>query len=309
MSEVTAMIGPILQFGWIENLSLVPQAVASGLLMGLVYALVAVGLALIWGVADIVNFAYGEYMLIAMYVTLIGANNYGIDPLFLIPVNVVLLFIAGFATYKLVIKRVMDAPMLSQIFVTFGILLILRFGMLFVMGPNTQSVDTFMFDGAVVIAGMNFSLPKLVTGVVSLVTLAMFFLFLNRTKTGKGIRATAQDPEAAQVMGIDPDYMNGLAWGIGSATVGVAGTMVATFFSMQPELTPTTWTLFAFASVALGGFGNILGAVAGGMVISMVEHLGGVLLDPSFKELYIFLVFILVLVYKPEGILNWGSDS
>jgi len=303
------MIGPILQFGWIENLSLVPQAVASGLLMGLVYALVAVGLALIWGVADIVNFAYGEYMLIAMYVTLIGANNYGIDPLFLIPVNVVLLFIAGFATYKLVIKRVMDAPMLSQIFVTFGILLILRFGMLFVMGPNTQSVDTFMFDGAVVIAGMNFSLPKLVTGVVSLVTLAMFFLFLNRTKTGKGIRATAQDPEAAQVMGIDPDYMNGLAWGIGSATVGVAGTMVATFFSMQPELTPTTWTLFAFASVALGGFGNILGAVAGGMVISMVEHLGGVLLDPSFKELYIFLVFILVLVYKPEGILNWGSDS
>lgn len=303
------MVGPVLQFGWTEYLPLVPQAAASGLLMGLVYGLVAVGLALIWGVADIVNFAYGEYMLIAMYVTLIGANNYGIDPMFLIPVNAVLLFFAGYVTYKLVIKRVMDAPMLSQIFVTFGILLILRFGMLFVMGPNTQSVDTFMFDGAVVIAGMNLSLPKVVTGVVSLVTLSVFFLFLNRTKTGKGIRATAQDPEAAQVMGIDPDYMNGLAWGIGSATAGVAGTMVATFFSMQPELTPTTWTLFAFVSVALGGFGNILGAVAGGMVISMVEHIGGVLLNPSFKELYIFLVFILVLVYKPEGILNWGSDS
>ena len=304
------MVGSLpLQFGWIEYLNLVPQAFFSGLLMGLVYALVAVGLALIWGVADIVNFAYGEYMLMAMYVTLIGANNYGIDPLFMIPVNVVLLFVAGYVTYKLVIKRVMDAPMLSQIFVTFGILLILRFGMLFVMGPNTQSVNTFMFDGAVVIAGMNFSLPKIATGVVSLVTLAVFFLFLNRTKTGKGIRATAQDPEAAQVMGIDPDYMNGLAWGIGSATVGVAGTMVATFFSMQPELTPTTWTLFAFASVALGGFGNILGAVAGGMVISMVEHLGGVLLNPSYKELYIFLVFILVLIYKPEGILNWGEGE
>ena len=301
------MIGTALQLGWIENLTIVPQAAASGLLMGLVYGLVAVGLALIWGVADIVNFAYGEYMLIAMYVTLIGANNYGVDPLFIIPVNVVLLFVAGYVTYKLVIKRVMDAPMLSQIFVTFGILLILRFGMLFVMGPDTQSVDTFMFDGAVVIAGLNFSLPKLVTGVVSLVTLSVFFLFLNLTKTGKGIRATAQDPEAARVMGIDPDYMNGLAWGIGSATVGVAGTMVATFFSMQPELTPTTWTLFAFASVALGGFGNILGAVAGGMVISMVEHLGGVLFNPSYKELYIFLVFILVLVYKPEGILNWGE--
>jgi len=301
------MMWIILQSGWIDNLTLAPQAVFSGLLMGLVYALVAVGLALIWGVADIVNFAYGEYMLMAMYVTLIGANTYGIDPLFLIPVNVVLLFIAGYVTYKLVIIRVMDAPMLSQIFVTFGILLILRFGMLFVMGPNTRSVEGFMFEGAVVIAGLNFSLPKLVTGVVSLITLGVFFLFLNQTKTGKGIRATAQDPEAARVMGIDPDYMNALAWGIGSATVGVAGTMVATFFSIQPELTPTTWTLFAFASVALGGFGNILGAVAGGLVISMVEHVGGVLLNPSFKELYIFLVFILVLIYKPEGILNWGE--
>lgn len=297
----------VLQFDWVQHLNLVPQALISGLLMGLVYALVAVGLALIWGVADIVNFAYGEYMLIAMYVTLIGANNYAIDPLFMIPVNVVLLFAAGFITYKLVIKRVMDAPMLSQIFVTFGILLILRFGMLFLMGPNTQSVEGFMFDGAVVIAGYNMSLPKIVTGAVSLVTLAIFFLFLNKTKTGKGIRATAQDPQAARVMGIDPDYMNGLAWGIGSATVGVAGTMVATFFSVQPELTPTTWTLFAFASVALGGFGNILGAVAGGMAISMVEHLGGVLLNPSYKEFYIFLVFILVLIYKPEGILNWGE--
>lgn len=301
------MVGTALQIGLVERLTLVPQAAASGLLMGLVYGLVAVGLALIWGVADIVNFAYGEYMLIAMYVTLIGANNYGIDPMFIIPLNVILLFVAGYVTYKLVIKRVMDAPMLSQIFVTFGILLILRFGLLFVMGPDTQSVDKFMFNSAVVIAGLNFSLPKIVTGVVSLITLSVFFLFLNLTKTGKGIRATAQDPEAARVMGIDPDYMNALAWGIGSATVGVAGTMVATFFSVQPELTPTTWTLFAFASVALGGFGNILGAVAGGMVISMVEHVGGVLFSPSFKEFYIFLVFILVLVYKPEGILNWGE--
>jgi branched-chain amino acid transport system permease protein len=303
------MLSTVVLQNWIGHFNLVPQAVLSGLLMGLVYALVAVGLALIWGVADIVNFAYGEYMLIAMYVTLIGANDYGIDPMFLIPVNVVVLFVAGFVTYKLVIKRVMDAPMLSQIFVTFGILLILRFGMLFVMGPNTQSIDQFMFDGAVTVFGMNFSLPKVVTGVVSLITLAIFFVFLNRTKVGKGIRATAQDEEAARVMGIDPDYMNGLAWGIGSATVGVAGTMVVTFFSVQPELTPTTWTLFAFASVALGGFGNILGAMAGGMVISLVEHVGGVLLNPSYKELYIFVVFILVLIYKPEGILNWGEEA
>lgn len=298
-----------LQLSFVERLSLLPQAVFTGLLMGLIYALVAVGLALIWGVADIVNFAYGEYMLIGMYVTLLSANGYGIDPLFVIPLNIVLLFVAGYVTYKLVIIRVMDAPMLSQIFVTFGLLLIIRFGLLFLAGPNTQTVngEAFVFDGSVTVFGLDVGLPQLATGVVSVVTLAIFFLFLNRTKTGKGIRATAQDPQAARVMGIDPDYMNALTWGIGTATVGVAGTMVATFFPIQPELTPTTWTLFAFASVALGGFGNVLGAVAGGIVIGLVEQVGSILLDPSFKELYVFLVFIAVLLYKPEGILNWGE--
>jgi branched-chain amino acid transport system permease protein len=102
--------------------------------------------------------------------------------------------------------------------------------------------------------------------------------------------------------------MNALAWGLGSATVGVAGTAVATFFPIQPELTPTTWTLLAFASVALGGFGSVIGAVAGGVVIGLVEHVGGALLDPSFGHLYIFVVFLLVLLYKPEGILNWGES-
>lgn len=294
---------------WLENLGLVPEALVSGLLMGFIYALVAVGLALIWGVADIVNFAYGEYMLIGMYVTLLSANGYGIDPMYVIPINAVILFLAGYITYKLVIIRVMDAPMLSQIFVTFGILLILRFGLLFLAGPNTQSVNEFMFHGAVAVGSFNFGLPQLVTALVSIVTLVVFFLFLGRTKTGKGIRATAQDPEAARVMGIDPDYMNALTWGIGTATVGIAGTLVATFFPVQPELTPTTWTLFAFAAVALGGFGNVLGAVAGGIVIGVVEHVGAVLLNPSYKELYVFLIFIGVLIFKPEGILNWGENQ
>jgi branched-chain amino acid transport system permease protein len=298
-----------LQLSFLDKVSLLPQAVFTGLLMGLIYALVAVGLALIWGVADIVNFAYGEYMLIGMYVTLVSANGYGVDPLLVIPLNIIILFIAGYVTYKTVIIRVMDAPMLSQIFVTFGILLILRFGLLFLAGPNTQTLDAeeFLFSGAVTVYGFDIGLPELVTAIISVVTLAIFFLFLNRTKTGKGIRATAQDPEAARVMGIDPDYMNALTWGIGTATVGVAGTMVATFFPVQPELTPTTWTLFAFASVALGGFGNVLGAVAGGIVIGLVEHVGAILLDPSFKELYVFVIFIGVLLLKPEGILNWGE--
>lgn len=293
---------------FVDNLALVPQALVTALMFGMIFALVAAGLALIWGVADIVNFAHGEYMLIAMYVTLFASNNYGVDPLVMLPFNAVLLFALGYATYHLVISKVMDAPMLAQIFATFALLLIIRYGILFLAGPYTVSVDSFVFEGHTRIAGVVVSYPRAATALVSAAALAALFVFLKRTKTGKAIRATAQDPEVARVMGIDTDRVLAVTWGVGLAAAGVAGTMVTTFQPVQPELTPTTWTLIAFASVALGGFGNVLGAVAGGVVIGVVEHVGAVLLDPSFKELYVFVVFIGVLVLKPEGILNWGES-
>jgi len=289
----------------VDRLGLVPQAVVTGVIMGMVYALVAAGLALIWGVVDIVNFAHGEYMLIAMYVTIIGANDFGVDPLLLVPLNAVLLFVAGYATYYLIISRVMDAPMLAQIFATFGILLGIRFGALYLAGPYTESIETFVFNGDTTVGSIVVSHPQLATATVSVLVLGMLFLFMRRTKMGKAIRAVSQDWEAARVMGIDPDRVNALTWGIGIAAVGVAGTMVATFFPTQPELTPTTWTLIAFASVALGGFGSVLGAVFGGLGISLVEHLGTTLLNPSYKELYVFVVFIAALLYRAEGGLGW----
>jgi branched-chain amino acid transport system permease protein len=286
------------------KLSLLPQSVVSGLVMGMTYALVAAGLALIWGVVDVVNFAHGEYMLIAMYVTLFATNRLGVDPLLVLPVNAVLLFVAGYLTYRTVIARVMDAPMLAQIFATFGLVLIIRYGALFLAGPYTESVDSFVLSGHTDVAGVVVSHPQAATAAVSVLTLATLFWFLRRTRTGKAIRATAQDWEAARVMGIDPDRVNAITWGVGIAAVGVAGTMVATFFPTQPELTPTTWTLIAFAAVALGGFGSVLGAVLGGVGISLVEHLGATLLNPSYKELYVFVVFIAALLLRGEDLLG-----
>lgn len=293
----------------LDSLSLVPQAIVSALLYGMIYALVAAGLALIWGVADIVNFAHGEYLMIAMYVTLFATNNFGISPLILIPLNAALLFVAGFITYRLVIRKVMDAPMLAQIFSTFALLLIIRYGALFLVGPDTLSINEVSFEGTTRIAGLYISHPEFITAVVSLFTLAGLFLFLKRTRIGKAIRATSQDREVAKVMGINTDRVLAITWGVGLAAVGVAGTLLITFVPVHPELTPTNWTLLAFAAVALGGFGSVLGAVAGGIVISLVEHLGTVLLNPSFTELYVFVVFIGVLLFKPEGILNWGENS
>lgn len=289
---------------FLDQLGLLPQSIVNALILGMSYALVAAGLALIWGVVDIVNFAHGEYMLIAMYVTLFTSNNFGVDPLFIIPLNAVLLFIAGYLTYRGIISRVMEAPMLAQIFATFGILLIIRYGALYLAGPYTVSIDEFMFSGHTTIAGITISYPETVTAIISVITLSLLFLFMKRTKTGKAIRATSQDWEAARVMGINPDRVNAITWGIGLSIVGVAGTMVATFFPTQPELTPTTWTLIAFASVALGGFGNVLGAAIGGVGISLVEHVGATLLNPSYKELYVFVVFIGALLLRGRDYLE-----
>lgn len=290
-----------------DNLNLLPQAIVSGLLEGMVYALVAAGLALIWGVVDIVNFAHGEYMMVAMYVTLTTTNQLGYDPLFSIPLNAVFLFVLGYLTYKFIIAKVMDAPMLAQIFATFGLLLIIRYGMLFVVGPSTQTVDEFMFDGSTILFDrIVISHPTVVTAVVSVITLGILFLFMNRTKTGKAIRATSQDWEAARVMGINPDRVNAITWGVGLAVTGVAGSMVATFFPVHPELTPTTWTLIAFASVALGGFGSVLGAVFGGIGIALAEKIGTTLLNPSYKEMYVFIVFIVALILRNQDVL--GAD-
>ena len=292
------------------GLSLLPQSVVSGLVMGMTYALVAAGLALIWGVVDVVNFAHGEYMLIAMYVTAFIASGVGggASPLVLVPVNAVLLFVLGYATYRLVISKVMDAPMLAQIFATFALVLIIRYTALFLAGPYTISIDDYLFDGQTRLFGVAASHPEVLTALVSVAALGVLFAFLRSTRTGKAIRATAQDREVAKVMGIDTDHVFGLTWGIGLAAVGVAGTLVATFSPIHPELTPTSWTLIAFASVALGGFGSVLGAAAGGIVIAFVENLGAVLLNPSYSELYVFVVFIGVLLFKPEGILNWGES-
>lgn len=294
----------------IRHIPLLPQAIVTGLLLGMVYALVAAGLALIWGVVDIVNFAHGEYMLIAMYITLFSTRTLGVDPLLMLPVNGILLFIAGYATYRIVIAKVMDAPMLAQIFVTFGLVLIIRFGILYLAGPYTESLsdDLFFFSGGTTISGISVGYPQLVTAVVSLVVLGLLFLFMKETRTGKAIRAVSQDWDAARVMGIDPDRVNAITWGVGIAATGIAGTMVTTFFPVQPELTPTTWTLISFAAVALGGFGSVLGAVFGGLGISLVQHIGGVLLSSSYQEVYVFVVFVVVLIYR-TGSYTGGEEE
>ncbi len=290
-------------------LSLLSQTLVNGILIGLIYGLVAAGLAIIWGVVDIVNFAHGEYMLIAMFTTVLVSNTFGIDPLWMLPVNVVLLFVIGYYSYKIVISRVIDGPIVAQVLATFALLLILRYGMLAAFGSRTRTLDSFVFDGRVAVGGVAVSMPQLVAAVFCVGGVLGLYYVLKHTKTGRAIRATAQDREAARVLGIDDDRVFALTWGIGIAAVAVAGTLAATFYPTQAETTPEIWTIIAFAAVALGGLGGVTAAVAGGLIIGLVENLGVTYVSSQYRSFYIFAVLLLGLVYSREGVLNWVTDE
>jgi len=276
----------------------VGQALVDGLIMGLVFAFAAAGLALIWGVADIVNFAHGEYMMIGMYIGALSSSHLGIDPLAMLPVTAVLLFGVGYLTYVLVISKVMDGPMLSQILVTFGILLVIRYTALVVFGPTTYLVDEFVFSGSSEIAGIRIVHDQLTVAIVGIVILTGLAVLVKYTQIGRAIRAVRQDPEAATVIGVDIDRIRAITWGIGIALAGMAGLLIVTFFPLRAEFTPGMWTLTAFAVVALGGFSRVLAPVVGGIIVAEVQFLGGLLLNPSHSQIYVFVVFIIALIVR-----------
>ncbi len=285
------------------NMELLGQALISGLLNGLVYSLIALGLSLIWGVMDIVNFAHAEYLMLAMFLTYWLWALAGLDPLLSLPIVVPVLFLLGVGTYHAVIRRIVEAPMVSQIFTTFGLFLVLRYGAFALWGTEFRKVEDPLLEGSLVLGPFHVSVPKLAAALAALLVFLALHLFLTRTKTGKALQATAQDREVALSLGIDVQRMYALAWGLGIASVGVAGVFLTTFYFVEPQV-GTAFLLLAFASVTLGGFGTVLGALVGGVSIGLLEGVFGALVSPTFKLAFVFVVFILVLLLRPRGLLG-----
>lgn len=278
------------------------QATINGLTLGLIYALVALGLSLIWGVMDIVNFAHAEYMMWAMYATY-GLWLLGLDPLVSLLPIAILFFVAGWLSYKLLVRRIIRAPMVSQIFTTFGLLLFLRFLAFNQFGPEVRRITAGFVDGSIQGFGLYVSRPRLVAAVAGVAAFAVLHLFLTLSKTGKALRAVAQNRDAALSLGIDPGQMYALAWGIGIASVAIAGVFLTTFFPIDPNV-GNAFLLLAFASVVLGGFGTVAGALVGGVMIGLIENWFGTLVSPSFKLLFVFCLFVLTLLIRPRGFLG-----
>jgi branched-chain amino acid transport system permease protein len=279
------------------------QTVLSGLLIGLVYALVAVGLTLIFGVMDIVNFAHGEFLMLGMYTSFWGFALWRLDPLFTLPFTALGLFAFGVVVYRLVIRRITDAPMLSQVFTTFGLMILLRGLAQYLWKPDFRSVDRTVVSGNVSFSGLSFGLPMLVAAAGAVLTTGAVWWFLRRTRLGAALEATAADKEAAALMGIDAQKMFALAWGIGAACAGVAGALLSTSYPVFPEV-GASFILVAFVLVALGGFGSVTGAFWAGILVGIVEVVGGFLWDPAYKMVLVLALYLLVVWLRPQGLLG-----
>ena len=286
------------------TLDTILQVVISGLLMGLIYALVAAGLSLIFGLMDVVNFAHGELMMVAMYAVFTLWQMTGLDPFILLPVVAALLFGIGMAIYRLIISRALQVRFnkgMVQIFVTFGLAIFVRGLAQMVYGGEFRSItNTWLSDRTVNVAGVYLPLPQVAASLVCLLAFALL-LAISRTEFGKALEATREDREAVALIGIDRDRIFSLGWGLGAATVGVAGVMLAGFYYVSPNV-GANFALIAYVTVALGGFGSMTGALVAGLLIGEVEAITAQLLEPSLKQVGMFAIYLAVLMFRPRGL-------
>jgi branched-chain amino acid transport system permease protein len=280
---------------------IIAQAIVGGLLMGLIYALIAAGLSLIFGLMNIVNFAHGEHLMLSMFSSFWLWSLLGLDPLVSIPITILLMAFCGVLTHYLLIRYILKAKMLIQICATFGLSIFIRSLAQLLWTPDFRTVSEPLLEGRIEVANVFIGQPQLFAGLACLAGFALLYLFVTRTETGLALQATAQDRQAAEILGIPSNKMFALGWGIGLGCVGLAGGMMTNYFFIFTDV-GVNFALFAFVAVALGGFGSIVGCLYAGIIIGLVESLGGLLIDPSFKLLYVFAIYLMVVIYKPQGL-------
>ncbi len=279
------------------------QLAVSGLLLGGVYALMSVGLTLVFGVIRLVNFAHGEFLMLAMYLTFFLYQWLGLDPLLAIVIVAPALFVFGALTEVLVIRKTLGAPHVVQVFATLGLSIVMQNLALFFWSANFRSVATWYSTATFTIGGVIVSLPRLVAFVVGLAIAGGLHVFLRTTWIGAAIQATAQNRNAARLMGVDVDRIYLITWALGAACVGVAGPLLLPIFPVYPQI-GVDLILVAFVIVVLGGLGSVPGAMLGGVVIGVIETLSGFVVETNLKQAVYFVLFILILVLRPAGLLG-----
>ncbi len=276
-------------------------SILGGLTTGAVYALIALGLTLIYGVLHIINFAHGAALMVALYAVYLLKAQLGIDPYLALPIVVPGMFAFGYALQRGIINRASHGKDENILLVTLGLSIVLENLALMAFKSDTRSIETAYTLSTVQIGPAFIALPKLVAFGGALVASALLLLIVNRTDLGRAIRAVAHEKQGARLMGIDVDHVYAMSFGIGLACLGAAACFLLPAYYVNPQV-GSGFVLVAFTIVVLGGMGSFAGALAGGLLIGVVESLCGLFLGESLGQIGIFVIFIGVLLFRPQGL-------
>jgi branched-chain amino acid transport system permease protein len=285
--------------------SILLSALLNGLTTGAVYALIALGLTLIYGVLHIINFAHGASLMMALYGVYALKERWGIDPYVALPLMVPAMFVLGYVMQRLVINRASHGKDENILLVTLGLSIVMENIALLFFKSDTRTIDTAYTLTTVAIgpesAQVMVSLPKLVAFAGALVVSALLIVILQRTDLGRAIRAVAKEKQGARLMGIDVEHVYAMCFGLGLACLGAAACFLLPAYYVNPQV-GNGFVLVAFTVVVLGGMGSFAGALLGGLLIGVVESFGGLFLGESLGQVGIFVIFIAVLLLRPEGL-------
>ena len=279
------------------------QVIVSGLLMGSVYALFSSGLTLIWGMMNVVNFAHGDFVMLAMYAAFFAFTLLKLGPVLFVPLAAALLFVLGVLVYLGLVRHIVRGSPLAQILGTFGLALVLRYAAFWAFSANFVSLPDTLVGGTFDVGGLRIQASRLLAGGLALLITLGMHLVLTRTALGSRLLAVAEDRDAAMLMGIRPDRMQAIAWGVGAGSAGIAGALIALFFYISPTVGESL-SLIAFVVVCLGGFGSVPGALIAGVAIGVIEALSAYLIGAVYQDVLVYALFLLVLWLRPQGLLG-----
>lgn len=271
--------------------------IVNGILIGAIFALAAYGMALVWGVMNIINIVQGEFVMLGGFITLVVMNTLGLHPLFGVPIAAIVLYGIGWALYRLVIFRIVDKDMFISILATFGLSILIAQLTNEIFGADVQTVDahleTLLFmDGMVSV-----SMIKLIAFILALVTGLVLYLFLKKSRLGQAIRATAQNARAARILGIDTDKVYAATYGINAALCGAAGSLVVMAWTIHPYI-GLPYTVRSFMVVIVAGLGNLPGVIIAGLGLGAAENLAGFILGAEFQIAFVFSLMVVILVWR-----------
>jgi len=279
------------------------QALVDGILLGGVYGVIATGLSLVFGVLGVVNFAHAEFLTLGMYVAWFAWRWFGLDPLIGSVLSFVVVFVIGYAVQRLLIERVLKAPPTAQVFLTVGLLIVIENAALLLFGSEFRSVTVPYQVEGYQIGSVFVGAPYLYAFIAAVIVASLLWLFLERSWSGRAIRAVAQDAMAATLVGVDSRRTYGLAFGLGVGLTAFGGAVILPYITVSPTI-GSQFVVLMFTVVVLGGLGSVAGALVGGLAVGIIQSLSTLVFPIQLQNLCLFVIFIAVLALRPQGLIK-----